>query len=295
MRRIFLMILPFILYITGLLAYYFDKINGYQFIVFIIVGLGISIFGFFVYRNQKKLKAAFLGIFYILALLAVFESRLIDYEKYTYFLMSYNEPFEIVKDSGINVLAVEVIEIPYITDLNYLIHTMEFSTNKEVLDAEVVTNKIRYRSKNEELLSYVRPTEKHFETMKENVIAYLPENAFAINQFLEREDIEGDSAGLATVLSALIENGDVNNNIPIAVTGAIDSKGNVKEIGSIKAKTLIAEQSGFSHIFLPDENAEEARKVKKDEQLNIEIIAVASIENAVTDIKKLNEIGSLNK
>lgn len=177
--------------------------------------------------------------------------------------MSYNEPFEIVKDSGINVLAVEMIEIPYITDLNYLIHTMEFSTNKEVLDAEVVTNKIRYRSKNEELLSYVRPTEKHFETMKENVIAYLPENAFAINQFLEREDIEGDSAGLATVLSALIENGDVNNNIPIAVTGAIDSKGNVKEIGSIKAKTLIAEQSGFSHIILPVENEEEAKRVKK--------------------------------
>ncbi|MGE7982116.1 S16 family serine protease [Solibacillus sp. NPDC093137] len=107
--------------------------------------------------------------------------------------------------------------------------------------------------------------------------------------------MEGDSAGLATVLSALIENGDVNNNIPIAVTGAIDSKGNVKEIGSIKAKTLIAEQSGFSHIILPVENEEEAKRVKKDEQLNIEIIAVASIENAVTDIKKLNEIGSLNK
>ena len=34
-------------------------------------------------------------LFYILVLLAVFESRLIDYEKYTYFLISYNEPFEI--------------------------------------------------------------------------------------------------------------------------------------------------------------------------------------------------------
>lgn len=285
MKPIILIVLPFILYIAGILAYYFDKINGYQFIIFIIVGLGISIFGFFVYRNQKKLKAAFLGVFYILALLAVFESRLIDYEKYTYFLMSYNEPFEIVEDSGINVLAVEVIEISYITDLNYLIHTMESSTYKEVLDAEVVTNKIRYRSKNEELLSYVRPTEKHFETMKENVLAYLPENAFAINQFLEREDIEGDSAGLATVLSALIENGDVNNNIPIAVTGAIDSKGNVKEIGSIKAKTLIAEQSGFSHLLIPLENEDEAKEVKINEQLNINIIAVTSINDAVDYVK----------
>ena len=283
------MILPFVLYITGLLAYYFGKINGYQFIIFIIVGLGISIFGFFLYQNDKKLKAAFLGIFYILALLTIFESRLIDYEKYTYFLMSYNEPFEIVEDSGVNILAVEVVEVPYITDLGYLIHTVEFSTDKEVLDAEIVTNKTRYRSKNEELLSYVRPAEKHFETMKENVIIYLSESSSAINQFLEREDIEGDSAGLATVLSALIEKGDVNNNVPIAVTGAIDSKGNVKEIGSIKAKTLIAEQSGFSHILLPVENEEEAKKVKNDEQLNINIIAVASIEDAVANVKKLNE------
>jgi len=288
LKRISLMIMPFVLYITGLLAYYFGKINGYQFIIFIIVGLGISIFGFFLYRKDKRLKTAFMGIFYILVLLAVFESRLIDYEKYTYFLISYNEPFEIVGDSGINVLAVEVIETPYITDLGYLIHTVEFSTNKEVLDAEVVTNIIRYRSKNEDLLSYVRPAEQHFETMKENVIAYLPGGSTAVNRFLEREDIEGDSAGLATVLSALIEKGDVNNNVPIAVTGAIDSKGNLKEIGSIKAKTLIAEQSGFSHILLPVENEEEAKKVKKDEQLNINIIAVASIENAVKEIMRLN-------
>ena len=283
------MILPFFLYITGLLSYYFDNINGYQFIIFIMVGLGISIFGFFLYRNNKKLKAAFLGIFYILALLAMFESRLIEYEKYTYFLVSYNEPFEIVEDSGINVLAVEVVDAPYITDLDYLIHSVVFSTNKEVLDAEVVTNKIRYRSKNEELLSYVRPAEKHFETMKENVIAYLPGNSSAINRFLEREDIEGDSAGLATVLSALIENGDVNNDVPIAVTGAIDSKGNVKEIGSIKAKILIAEQSGFSHILIPMENEEEAKKVKINEQPDIKIIAVTSINDAVDYVKKLNE------
>lgn len=292
MRIIFLMILPFFLYITGLLAYYFDKINGYQFIIFIIVGLGISIFGFSLYRNNKKLKVAFLGIFYILALLAMFESRLIEYEKYTYFLVSYNEPFEIVEDSGINVLAVEVIEAPYITDLDYLIHSVEFSTNKEVLDAEVVTNKIRYRSKNEELLSYVHPAEKHFESMKENVIAYLPGNSSAINRFLERDDIEGDSAGLATVLSALIENGDVKNDVPIAVTGAIDSKGNVKEIGSIKAKTLIAEQSGFSHLLIPLENEDEAKEVKINEQLNINIIAVTSINDAVDYVKKLNEPGT---
>lgn len=289
MKRISLIVLPFVLYISGLLAYYFDKINGYLFIILIIVGLGISISGFFLYRNEKKLKAAFLGIFYILSLLTIFESRLIDYEKYTYFLVSYNEPFEIVEDSCVNVLAVDVFEAPYITDLGYLIHTIESSTNKKVLDAEVVTNEIRYRSKNVELLSYVRPAEKHFETMKENVIAYLPENSSAINQFLEREDIEGDSAGLAAVLSALIEKGEVNNNVPVAVTGAIDSKGNVKEIGSIKAKTLIAEQSGFSHILLPVENEEEAKKVKNDEQLNINIIAVASIENAVANVKKLNE------
>ncbi|MBM7665774.1 ATP-dependent Lon protease [Solibacillus kalamii] len=225
----------------------------------------------------------------MLALLIVFESRLINYEKYTYFLISYNEPFEIVENSGIHVLAVEMFEAPYITDLDYLIKTIEYSSDKEVLDAEVVTNKIRYRSKNEELLGYIRPTVNHFETMKENVIAHLPEKSTAIDQFLKRDDIEGDSAGLATVLSGLIENGEFHNNIPMAVTGAIDSKGNVKEIGSIKAKTLIAEQSGFSHILIPMENEEEAKEVKINEQLNINIIAVTSINDAVAYVKKLNE------
>ncbi|MFL0581981.1 S16 family serine protease [Solibacillus silvestris] len=225
----------------------------------------------------------------MLALLIVFESRLIDYEKYTYFLNSYNEPFEIVENSGIHLLAVEMFEAPYITDLDYLIKTIEYSSDKEVLDAEMVTNKIRYRSKNEELLGYIRPTVNHFETMKENVIAHLPEKSTAIDQFLKRDDIEGDSAGLATVLSGLIGNGEFHNNIPIAVTGAIDSKGNVKEIGSIKAKTLIAEQSGFSHILIPMENEEEAKEVKINEQLNINIIAVTSIKDAVAYVKKLNE------
>ena len=91
------------------------------------------------------------------------------------------------------------------------------------------------------------------------------------------------------MLSALIENGDVNNDVPIAVTGAIDSKGNVKEIGSIKAKILIAEQSGFSHILIPMENVDEAKEVKINEQLNIDIIAVTSINDAEVHVKKLNE------
>ncbi|WP_339216876.1 S16 family serine protease [Solibacillus sp. FSL W8-0372] len=61
----------------------------------------------------------------------------------------------------------------------------------------------------------------------------------------------------------LSENGSFNNNVPIDVTGAIDGEGNVKEIGSMKAKILIAEKSCFSHIFLPVENEKEEKEVKK--------------------------------
>ncbi|WP_336045964.1 S16 family serine protease [Solibacillus ferritrahens] len=224
----------------------------------------------------------------MISLICVFESRLINYEVYTYFVTSYNEPFEIVEDSGIHILSVDIFEAAYIDDLDYLIKTLELSNDKEVLDAEMVTNKIRYTSKNDELLSYIRPAEKHFETMKENVVAYLPGTSSAIEDFLNREDFEGDSAGLATVLSGLAEKGSFNNNVPIAVTGAIDGEGNVKEIGSMKAKILIAEKSGFSHIFIPEENAKEAREVKDIHQLNIELIEVATVENAVTEIEKLN-------
>ncbi|MBD8032545.1 peptidase [Solibacillus sp. Sa1YVA6] len=288
MKRATLIVLPFILYILGLLLYYFDKINIYLFFILIITGLGIALLGFYLYRNNNRQKQIFVGIFFVISLICVFESRLINYEVYTYFVTSYNEPFEIVEDSGIHILSVDIFEAAYIDDLDYLIKTLELSNDKEVLDAEMVTNKIRYTSKNDELLSYIRPAEKHFETMKGNVVAYLPGTSSAIEDFLNREDFEGDSAGLAAVLSGLIENGSFNNNVPIAVTGAIDGEGNVKEIGSMKAKILIAEKSGFSHIFIPEENAKEAREVKDIHQLNIEIIEVASVDRAVMEIEKLN-------
>ena len=128
--------------------------------------------------------------------------------------------------------------------------------------------------------------------MKENVVKNLPGNSATIEQFFDREDLVGDSAGLAAVLSGLIENGAFNNNVPIAVTGVIDSEGNVKGIGAMKAKILIAEQSGFSYILIPEENEKEARVVKENEELKIEIIAVPSVENAVTQIEKLNKTGA---
>lgn len=295
MKRIALIVLPFIFYIVGLLAYYFDKINSYLFIIFIVMGVVLSLAGFYLFRHTNRQKGYFLGSFFVLALLFIFEIRLYDYENYTYFITSYNEPFEVVDDSGIYVLAVDIFEAPYINDLDFLIKSLELSNDKEVLDAEVVTNKIRYRSKNDELLNYVRPAEKQFETMKENVMAYLPESSSAIDQFFSRNDLEGDSAGLAAVLSGLVETGSINNHIPIAVTGAIDSEGNVKEIGSMKAKILIADQSGFSHIFIPEDNAEEAKEVKKDKQLRIKIIAVSTVEDAVTNIERLNETGSADQ
>ena len=288
MKRITLIVLPFILYILGLVAYYFDKINSFVFFILFVTGLIITLSGFYLYRNNNRHKQIFAGCFLALSLIFLFEYRLMFYEKHTYFVTSYNEPFEIVEDSGIYILSVDIFEAAYIDDLDYLIKSIELSNDKEVLDAEIVTNKMRYYSKNQELLSYIRPAEKHFETMKGNVMAYLPDTSSIIEDFLNREDFEGDSAGLAAVLSGLSENGSFNNKVPIAVTGAIDGEGNVKEIGSMKAKILIAEKSGFSHILLPVENEEEAKKVKKDEQLNINIIAVASIENAVKEIMRLN-------
>ncbi|MEK3765547.1 S16 family serine protease [Solibacillus sp. FSL K6-4121] len=288
MKRVTLIVVPFILYIVGLLAYYFDKINSFVFFILFVTGLIITLSGFYLYRHDNRHKQIFAGCFLALSLIFLFEYRLMFYEKHTYFVTSYNEPFEIVEDSGIHILSVDIFEAAYIDDLDYLIKTLELSNDQEVLDAEIVTNKIRYNSKNEELLSYIRPAERHFEIMKENVMAYLPETSSAIKDFLNREDFNGDSAGLATVLSGLAEKGSFTNNVPIAVTGAIDGEGNVKEIGSMKAKTLIAEKSGFSHIFIPEENAKEAREVKDIHQLNIEIIEVATVDRAVIEIEKLN-------
>lgn len=84
-------------------------------------------------------------------------------------------------------------------------------------------------------------------------------------------------------------NGTFQNHIPIAVTGAINGKGEVKAVGGIKEKIRIVEKSGFQFMIIPSENSKEAETLKKELNTNIQIFDVNHIDEAVKQIYYLNE------
>lgn len=73
------------------------------------------------------------------------------------------------------------------------------------------------------------------------------------------------------------------------VTGALNSSGDVMAIGGIKEKMIISEENGLRFIILPTSNAQEAEFVKEEQDLNLEVIPVNHIEQAINIISELNK------
>lgn len=98
----------------------------------------------------------------------------------------------------------------------------------------------------------------------------------------------GSSGGLMTALAiynALTEE-DITKGRKIVGTGSIDSQGNVLEIGGVKYKLLGAEKAHADIFLCPEKNYEEAIKIKEENKLNIEIIKVNTLKEAIENLKK---------
>ena len=109
-----------------------------------------------------------------------------------------------------------------------------------------------------------------------------------VNNFAATES--GSSGGLMLALEIYdnITNKNISKNRKIAGTGTIDEYGNVGQIGGVKYKLKGVYNDGIKIFLVPDgENYEEAREVAKKENLDIQIIGVSTLEEA---IKKLEEI-----
>ncbi len=96
-----------------------------------------------------------------------------------------------------------------------------------------------------------------------------------------KSDESGPSGGLMLTLSiydALIEE-DLTKGLKIVGTGTIDINGNVGQIDGVKYKML---GSKDADIFLcPEENYEEAIKVKEENDLTMEVYKVKTFDEAV--------------
>ncbi len=108
-------------------------------------------------------------------------------------------------------------------------------------------------------------------------------------EFLAKESESGPSGGL--MMSLAIYNSlvpeDITKGKKIIGTGTIDLEGNVGEIGGVKYKLLGAANKKCEVFLVPKGNYEEAQKVKEEKNLNINIISVSTLDEAITELRKL--------
>lgn len=98
----------------------------------------------------------------------------------------------------------------------------------------------------------------------------------------------GPSGGLMTSLyiyNSLIDT-DLTKNRTIAGTGTIENYGKVGEIGGVKYKLIGAVNSKADIFFVPKENYEEAKKIKEENNFDIDIVSVSTLTDAVNYLKK---------
>ncbi|MGE7921310.1 hypothetical protein ACQKM9_20580 [Viridibacillus sp. NPDC093762] len=176
-----------IFYLMLWYAYFKDFINSFIFIGTIFVGLVIMLINLVVFRNDKSRIGEIRWLTIILALLLCFEIRLLWYESYTYTASFHVKPIEVFDESGIHIMVVSTIDIEYVEDKELIIRSLE-KENLNIIDLYKLNNKIRYESKNAELLKWLRIQKDEFAIMGRNVKQYLGDDPSSINGFLNRKD-----------------------------------------------------------------------------------------------------------
>ncbi|HSJ38147.1 MAG TPA: S16 family serine protease [Planococcus sp. (in: firmicutes)] len=277
-----------VFYIGLSFAFYFDLINTYIVIGALMLVLIITIIVLLRYRNEKSKVNKITWIFALAALLLIFDAFLIPYENFTYEAVFHAEPVEVAADSGINLMGVGVWNIRSIEDKKQLVADFE-SGSWGLIALNDVDNKERYHSRNNNLLQFLGFRRDAGSVMAKNVGDYLGGTTDGVGKYLEREDIEGNSAGLALALTGLIEQNKLVNELEFGVTGSLNEDGDVNHIGMVKEKLMIAEEKRYPFMIIPSENADEAEEVKKAQNLDIQIFAVSHIDEAVELINRLNE------
>ena len=101
----------------------------------------------------------------------------------------------------------------------------------------------------------------------------------------------GSSGGLITALSiynSLVKE-DITKGLIIVGTGTIDLEGNVGSIGGVKYKLKSAVKEKADLFIVPiGENYDEALKVKKENNYDIEIVGVAKFGEVLNYLKNIN-------
>jgi len=107
---------------------------------------------------------------------------------------------------------------------------------------------------------------------------------------IDTDRIGGPSAGLSFALALIdaLTEGELTPDGGVAVTGTIADDGSVGAIGLLLQKAIAVRQSGVKYFLVPasqsEEEIDEARRVMGDD---VEIIAVATLEEALSALERL--------
>lgn len=109
-------------------------------------------------------------------------------------------------------------------------------------------------------------------------------------EFQFEKNESGPSAGLITTLSIYdqLTKGDLTKGKLIAGTGTIEAGGSIGQIGEVEYKLLGAVDGGAQVFLVPaGENYQDCKKMKKEENLDIKLISVKNIDDAIKKLKDL--------
>ena len=109
-------------------------------------------------------------------------------------------------------------------------------------------------------------------------------------EFKFKANESGPSGGFMMALSIYnyLTEKDITNGLKIVGTGTIDEDGNVGVIGGIKYKVLGADKNNADLFFAPADNYEEAIKTVNNNKLDLKIVKVENIKDAIDYLNNMN-------
>lgn len=179
---------------------------------------------------------------------------------------------------GDNIISIDNVKVSNLIDIK---NELDKKEANETITVGVIRNNKEHNFKvklDEKKLGIIVQTDYEYELDPEINIKF-------------KTSESGSSGGLMLALSIYnaITSEDITHGLKIAGTGTIDIEGNVGEIGGVKYKIMGAVRNKMDLVFVPEANYEEAIKVKKEKNYDIDIIKVNTFEEALNYLNNLSK------
>ncbi|MFA7275980.1 MAG: endopeptidase La [Pseudobdellovibrionaceae bacterium] len=138
---------------------------------------------------------------------------------------------------------------------------------KDVMKESITVAEMLIKSRSNQLgISY--------DDLKEmNIHVHVPEGA---------TPKDGPSAGAAMVTAIVSALTGIEVHRDIAMTGEVNLRGYVTEIGGLKEKLLAALRGGIKKVLIPKDNAKDLEEIPMNVRKGLEIVPVSTIEEVLT-------------